>query len=250
MIPLATTELGTDSWITDLMTPAMQKMGFQGGWVLIYTSIIMAILRFYSGPVVHKLSPVGLLAASSAIAAAGLFFLSYSSGYVIIIAATVYALGKTYFWPTMLGVVSEQFPKGGALALNFTGAVGMMGVGVIGAVILGFVQDKQLDQNLALYDRTNNTELHSTYITEEKTGLFGSYMAIDASKLIDAPTRTAQTIDDAQNDAKKNALRTVALFPVFMLLFYLGLMLYFKITKGGYKPVDLEKNDALPMAEY
>lgn len=250
MIPLATTELGTDSWITDLMTPAMQAMGLQGGWVLIYTSVIMAFLRFYSGPVVRKLSPVGLLAASSAIAAAGLFFLSYSSGFMIIIAATVYALGKTYFWPTMLGVVSEQFPKGGALALNFTGAVGMMGVGVIGAVILGYVQDKQLDVNLALYDKNNNTELHSTYLTEEKRGLFGSYISLDASKLLDAPFETAQTIDNVQNEAKKNALRTVALFPVFMLIFYLCLMFYFKSRKGGYKPVELEKNEALSMAEY
>ncbi|MEJ7692687.1 MFS transporter [Daejeonella sp.] len=250
MIPLATTELGTDSWITDLMTPAMQKMGLQGGWVLIYTSIIMAILRFYSGPIVHKLSPVGLLAASSAIAAAGLFFLSYSSGLMIIVAATVYALGKTYFWPTMLGVVSEQFPKGGALALNFTGAVGMMGVGVIGAVILGFVQDKQLDQNLALYDRNNNTALHSTYVTEEKKGLFGSYRAIDGNKLLNAPPETVLTINNVQNDAKKNALRTVTIFPVIMLIFYLALIFYFKTKKGGYKPVELSKDEALPMAEF
>lgn len=250
MIPLATTELGTDSWITDLMTPAMQKMGLQGGWVLIYTSIIMAVLRFYSGPIVHKLSPLGLLAASSAIAAAGLFFLSYSSGFLIIVAATVYALGKTYFWPTMLGVVSEQFPKGGALALNFTGAVGMMGVGVIGAVILGFVQDKQLDQNLALYDRNNNTALHSTYVTEEKKGLFGAYKAIDGNKLLNAPSESVETINNVQNDAKKDALRTVAIFPVIMLVFYLAFIFYFKSKKGGYKPVELEKNEALPMAEF
>ncbi len=57
MILLATTELGTDSWITDLMTPEMAKVGFKGGWVLIYTSVIMAILRFYSGPFVHTFFP-------------------------------------------------------------------------------------------------------------------------------------------------------------------------------------------------
>ena len=249
MIPLATTELGTDSWITDLMTPAMQKVGFQGGWVLIYTSIIMAVLRFYAGPIVHKLSPLGLLAASAFIAALGLLFLSYSSGLMIILAATIYALGKTFFWPTMLGVVSERFPKGGALALNFTGAVGMMGVGVIGAVILGFVQDKQLDQNLAAYDQKNNTELHSTYITEQKTGLFGSYKALDGAKLGSASPEVIQTINGVQNDAKKNALRTVVLFPVFMLVSYLGLFFYFK-SRGGYKQVLLEKDESLSMAEY
>ena len=249
MVPLATTELGTDSWITNLMTPAMQKMGFQGGWVLIYTSIIMAVLRFYSGPIVHKLSPLGLLTASSLIAVSGLLFLSYATGFVIIIAATVYALGKTFFWPTMLGVVSEQFPKGGALALNFTGAVGMMGVGVIGAVILGFVQDKQLDQNLAAYDQKNNTALHSVYVTEQKTGLFGSYKALDANKLLSAPAQAIEQIETVQNEAKKSALRTVAIFPAFMFLCYLGLMFYFR-SRGGYKPVMLDENEALPLAEY
>lgn len=238
MIPLATTELGTDSWITDLMTPEMQKIGLQGGWVLVYTSVIMAILRFYSGPIVHRLAPLGLLSASALIAAMGLYFLSYSAGFIIIIAATVYALGKTFFWGTMLGVVSEQFPKGGVLALNFTGAVGQVGVGVIGAVILGAVQDKQLDQNLAAYDQRNKTELHSTYITKEKVGLFGSYKALNEEKLTTASGETLQTVSRIQNNAKKDALRTVSVFPVFMLVCYLGLLFYFR-SKGGYKPVSL-----------
>ena len=76
MIPLATTELGTDSWITDLMTPAMNELGVQAGWVLVYTSAIMFVLRFFAGPIVHKVSPLGLLAICSAIAALGsIYFL-------------------------------------------------------------------------------------------------------------------------------------------------------------------------------
>lgn len=243
MIPLATTELGTDSWITDLMTPEMAKVGLQGGWVLVYTSVIMAILRFCSGPVVHRLSPLGLLAVSALVAALGLHFLSYSVGFAIIIAATVYALGKTFFWGTMLGVVAEQFPKGGALTLNFTSAVGQMGVGVIGAVFLGTIQDKQLDQNLAAYDTKNNTTLHSTYITQHKQSIFGKYEALDESKLSSATPVVAKTIEGAQNEAKKDALRTVAIIPGCMLFFYLAFMLYFK-TKGGYKPVVLTEEKA------
>lgn len=241
MIPLATTELGTDSWITDLMTPEMAKAGIQGGWVLVYTSIIMAILRFCSGPVVHKLSPLGLLATSALIAAVGLYSLSYSVGFIIIIAATIYALGKTFFWGTMLGVVAERFPKGGALTLNFTSAVGQMGVGVIGAVFLGTIQDKQLDQNLATFDAKNNTTLHSTYITQHKESIFGKYEALDESKLSTAPEATKATISAAQNESKKNALRTVAILPACMLFFYLGSMLYFR-SKGGYKPVVLTEH--------
>ncbi len=102
MIPLATTELGTDSWITELMTPVMQDMGLQPGWVLVYTAFIMMVLRFLAGPIVHRLSPLGLLAVCSAIAIVGLVMLSKTAGFLIFIAATIYALGKSFFWPTML----------------------------------------------------------------------------------------------------------------------------------------------------
>ena len=146
MIPLATTELGTDSWITDLMTPAMNQLGLQAGWVLVYTSAIMFVLRFFAGPIVHKVSPLGLLAICSGIAAVGLYMLSLSTGAMILVAATIYGLGKTFFWPTMLGVVAERFPKGGALTLNITGGLGMIAAGVIGAGILGFIQDKSVER--------------------------------------------------------------------------------------------------------
>jgi len=243
MIPLATTELGTDSWITDLMTPEMQKIGLQGGWVLVYTSIIMAVLRFYAGLIVERFSPLGLLAISAFVAAVGLQYLSYSIGFGIIIAATIYALGKTFFWGTMLGVVSEQFPKGGALALNFTGAVGQVGVGVIGAVFLGTIQDKQLDQNLAIYDANNSTEYHQNYITENKTSIFGEYMALDNTKLESAPEETLETIANVQNAAKKDALRTVSYLPGIMFVFYVAFILYFRVAKGGYKPVIIHEED-------
>ena len=63
MVPLATTELGTDSWITELMVPFL---GDNAGWVVVYTALIMMVLRFYAGPIVHRISPLGLLALSSA----------------------------------------------------------------------------------------------------------------------------------------------------------------------------------------
>ncbi len=62
MLPLATTELGTDSWIADLMSPEMEKIGIQAGWILIYTSAVMALLRMFSGNVIQKISPLALLA--------------------------------------------------------------------------------------------------------------------------------------------------------------------------------------------
>jgi len=240
MIPLATTELGTDSWITDLMTPAMNELGLQAGWVLVYTSAIMFVLRFFAGPIVHKLSPLGLLAICSAIAAVGLYMLSQSAGVMILVAATIYGLGKTFFWPTMLGVVAERFPKGGALTLNITGGLGMIAAGVIGAGILGFIQDKSVDKNILAYDKANSTNIHSTYVTENKTSFFGGYKALDQNKLATASAEDNATVTGIRDTAKKDALRDIVIFPLIMLVSYVLLIFYFR-SKGGYKAVVLKK---------
>jgi MFS family permease len=239
MIPLAVTELGTDSWITDLMAPEMKSIGLQAGWILIYTSTIMVILRLLAGKIIHRISPLGLLAVSSAVAALGLFLLSGSTGAMVLAAATVFGLGKAFFWPTMLGVVSERFPKGGALTLNITGGVGMIGAGVIGAVILGFFQDTTTDQHLRDYDQQNSTAMHSKYVTEEKRSIFGDYRAVDAAKVEQASDAEKATIIKVQENAKKEALKKVAWFPVGMFIIYILLILYFR-SKGGYKAVTLD----------
>jgi hypothetical protein len=242
MIPLATTELGTDSWITDLMAPEMESIGLQAGWILIYTSAIMVALRFLAGSIIHRISPLGLLAVSSAIAAVGLTLMSVSSGRMILLAATVYGLGKAFFWPTMLGVVSDRFPKGGALTLNITGGVGMISAGVVGAVILGFIQDKAVDKGIAQYDSQHQTAIHTAYMTEDKKSLFGDYKAFDYNKIAEASNSEKETIQRVQNESKKEALRTIAIFPVVMLVSYLLLMFYFKM-KGGYKVVLLPERN-------
>ena len=239
MVPLATTELGTDSWITDLMTPAMTELGLQGGWVLVYTSFIMMVLRFRAGDFVHRLQPLGLLAVSSVIAAGGLVALSYSAGVGILVAATLYGVGKTFFWPTMLGVVAEQSPRGGALTLNATGGVGMLGVGVVGAVFLGAIQDKQVAADLAAYDEASDTALVENYVTVDKTSVLGTYVALDPEKRKTAPEADEEAISGVEAKAKKTALRTTAVFPLIMLVCYVVLILYFR-ARGGYRPVELE----------
>jgi len=234
MIPLATTELGTDSWISDLIKPEMEGLGLQAGWVLVFTSCIMMVLRFVAGPIVHKLSPLGLLAMSSLIAVAGLFSLSLATGMAIFAAALLYALGKTFFWPTMLGVVAERFPKGGALTINAIGGMGMLSVGVIGAVFLGNIQDKQIDKDLLAQDAA----LHARVIGEEETSVFGSYRSLNQTKLDGLESAESTVIEGIQGSAKKNALKTVAIFPAIMFVCFLILILYFR-SKGGYKAVDL-----------
>lgn len=233
MIPLAITELGTDSWISSLMEVEMEKLGLQGGWVLVYTSAIMLVLRLFSGAIVHRLSALGLLALSSLIAGIGLFYLSHAIGAAILIAATIYALGKAFLWPLMLGLVSEQFPKGGALTLNVIAGLGMISAGVLGAGILGFLQDKHTDDNIALYDQRNNTALYETYLTRENSSLFGKYKSLDLEKFGTAAPEDKATVIQLQDESKKLALRDIVLFPAIMLLAYLLLYLYFR-RKGGY----------------
>lgn len=239
MIPLATTELGTDAWITDLMTAEMAKLSLPGVSVLLYTSFIMMVLRFVAGPIVHALSPLGLLAVCAAVAAVGLAFLSQASGVMILVAATLYGFGKTFFWPTMLGVVAERFPKGGALTLNAIAGVGMLSVGIVGAQFLGYFQDNSVDKNL----RAQQPALHAKYVTQEKVGLFGAYKALDEKAVQAAPAAEKEQVDAAVQSAKKGALLAVAIFPCIMFVCYLILIAYFR-SQGGYKQVHLEEHGA------
>src|SRR5262249_7750984 len=136
-------ELGTDSWIIDI-TKTVLASPDQALTAFIWTNVLMFTLRFFAGPIVHKISPVGLLFASAVIGTVGLLLLGYSATtttWLWMGAVTVYGLGKTFYWPTMLGVISERFPKGGALALGFSGGVGMLSAGILGGPLIGYKQD-------------------------------------------------------------------------------------------------------------
>ncbi len=237
MMPQAITELGTDGWITSLMQVPMQAAGHNPAWVLVYTSAIMVVLRFCAGPLIHKLSPLGLLAGCSALAAIGLFALSKTGGagiFTIFAAATLYGVGKTFFWPTILGLTSEQCPRGGALTLNAVGGIGMLAVGILGAPFIGYLQESSATNQLA----TANPALYQT-VTVDKNYLLGAYKAIDPVKAAAVTDNTSSDqIKTATTTGQFNALAKMALFPIFTFACYVALLLYFK-TKGGYKPVQL-----------
>ncbi len=256
MFLLATTELGTDSWITDIMKSVLQS-NVAGPLVLAYTSIIMFVLRFFAGPIVHRISPLGLLAASAAIACAGLVWLSMAGQTLVMVflAATCYGLGKTFFWPTTLGVVSEQYPKGGALMLNAIAGVGMISVGVLGSPIIGAVQDQTLEQLL----RQEAPDLHRQ-LTVVKKGMFGQTTTLDQEKVKQLHARATteelakqmlEKLEQLRTQAKQATLAKIAILPAIMFICYVLLILYFR-ARGGYRPQTLlaREGEAAAAVEY
>lgn len=235
MIPLATTELGTDAAITGIMEEPLRAAGQNPLWVLIYTSAIMMGLRFVAGPIVHRLSPLGLLAVCASLAILGLFWLSQSSGlFAIFAAATLYGVAKTFFWPTTLGVVAEQAPKGGALTLNAIAGIGMLTAGVLGGPLIGAWQEQSAQRAL-------ERDLPGVYqqISRQDAYFLGAYTAIDDTRVSAlAPEQAAQVAEIARH-AKQGALARVTVFPGIMLACYLGLILWFR-SRGGYRPVHLD----------
>ena len=136
-------ELGTDNWIQDIGKVVLNNR-IASNAAFMWTNILMFILRFFAGPIVHKISPVGLLFCSAVVGTGGLLLLGLPMMSTIplwFVAVTIYGIGKTFYWPTMLGVISERFPRGGALALGFSGGVGMLSAGLLGAPLIGYSQD-------------------------------------------------------------------------------------------------------------
>jgi MFS family permease len=228
---LATTELGTDTWMPELLSG---QFGARAAWVLVYSALIMTVLRAQAGPVVERFSPIGLLALSAAVAIAGLLLLYRMTGVALIAAATVYAFGKTFLWSTTLGVVSEQFPRGGALSLNGVSAIGVLGMGVIGAPLMGVWQDLDIDRSL----RENHPGLHEIVRGPDKPSLIGPAPSLDSTKVDSLSGTDRQTVVSVQNEFKKLTFARTALLPAFLLVCYLGLFAYFR-SRGGYRPEEL-----------
>ncbi|ODS57770.1 MAG: hypothetical protein ABS36_04820 [Acidobacteria bacterium SCN 69-37] len=245
MIVLATTELGTDSWVADLLTPVLKG---NAAWVLVYTSTIMVILRtMSSGPLVRALTPVGLLLVCSAMAAGGLMMMAGAgaSGLLVFLAATLYGAGKAFFWPTTLGIVAEQFPRGGALTLNAMGGMGMIAVGALGAPFLGAIQDQHIDRVLL----NAQPAIHAQITAPEQTfplirGLgvgpttIGPYRPVDREKEAALPADQRATAATLIGETKQRTLNQFAYLPMIMFVGYVLLFIYYR-SQGGYKVQEL-----------
>jgi hypothetical protein len=127
----AAAELGPDQWFPTVMGALVPKL--QGVLFLVYTAGLMFLLRTFGSGIAHK-NPIGTLFVCSILTGLGLYWLGSlqagTSAVVAFAAATLFGVGKSYFWPTMIGVTAEQFPRGGALLISLMGGTGMLSVAV------------------------------------------------------------------------------------------------------------------------
>jgi len=135
----ATTELGTQQWIERILG----KAGASPMLILAMVTGLMALGRQFAGPVIHKLNPVGVLWISAIVSTIGIYLMSIASGEMVYLAAILFAVGVMYFWPTMIGFVSEYTPKTGALGMSLMGGIGMFATGIWQPIIGGWLDSER-----------------------------------------------------------------------------------------------------------
>jgi MFS family permease len=236
-------ELGTDGWIQNItgniLTPAQGKILF------VFTSLLMFSLRFCADWIERtlKLSPIGLLFVCAMLAMIGLRMVSGIGTFAgAMVALAVYAIGKTFFWPTMLAVVGDRFPRTGAVAMSMMGGIGMMSAGLLGGPGLGYAKDRFTAEHLiatnpAVYEQYKAPTPSRFLFLEEVHGL-------DGTKLSEAQTAASKTpeqrtVADASIQGDRETLKADSYIPAAMAAVYLLLFLYFK-TIGGYKTVHID----------
>ena len=238
-------ELGTDSWIQNITGNLFTSE--QGKYLFLWTSVIMFALRFCAHWIENtlKLSPVGLLLVCSIIACVGLNLASTMQTFsMALVALGIYAVGKTFFWPTMLAIIGDRYPQTGAVAMSIMGGIGMLSAGLIGGPGLGYCKDRFSGEELRklspeLADEYKS-EKSSTFLNLKATEIYG----LDGTKLAAAKenkdrTPDQQTVVSADQQGDRNTLKADAYIPAVMALIYLILLVYFK-SIGGYKPLSMD----------
>ena len=238
-------ELGTDGWIQNItgniLTPE------QGKWLFIWTSSIMFGLRFCAHFIEKtlKISPVGILFICATLACIGLNLTSHITGFAMaFFALAVYAIGKTFFWPTMLAVASDRFPRTGAIAISIMGGIGMMSAGLVGSAGLGYAKDRFAGDEVQKADPA----LYAEYKAEKSSSflIFSEVYGLDGKKLGDVKEAVKggkadekqKLVHEADIRGDRRTLVADSLIPATMAVIYLLLLVYFK-TIGGYKPVHI-----------
>ncbi|MFT6193126.1 MAG: MFS family permease [Cognaticolwellia sp.] len=141
-----TAELGTQQWIERIL-------GASGASPMLIMALItgfMAVGRYFAGPVIHRLNPVGVLLFSAIVATVGIYSMSIATGSMVYFAAILFAIGVMYFWPTMVGFVAENIPESGALGMSMIGAAGMFALSLWNPVIGSWIDSARESANASV----------------------------------------------------------------------------------------------------
>jgi hypothetical protein len=229
----------------------------------------MFALRFTADFIQKRigLSPIGILLACSMLAVVGLLVTSRLETFTgAMLALLIYAVGKTFFWPTMLAVASDRFPQTGAIAISIMGGIGMMSGGMIGGPGLGYAKDRFASAHL----ESTHPAVYAEYKVAKPSGwlLFRDVAALDGRKLGEVQTKLATAreklaeagihdpqlalerltpaerwVHAASIQGDRQTLTADAVIPGLMALVFLSLLIYFR-SIGGYKAVHLEGTEA------
>jgi MFS family permease len=250
-------ELGTDGWIQNITGNLFSSE--QGKFLFLWTSLVMFALRFCAHWIENhlKLSPIGLLLACASLACLGLYLSSTMETFLMaVVALTIYAIGKAFFWPTMLAVASDRYPRTGAVAISIMGGIGMMAGGMLGGPGLGYAKDRFAGEELARQNPAAYAEFRaatpSTFLfLNEVHGIDGKKLgavqdkrkaAIEAgaSVPLEALTPDERAVYAASIVGDRHTLRADAWIPAGMAVIYLALLLYFR-SRGGYRVVSIDE---------
>jgi MFS family permease len=216
MFGTAITELFTGQWIDVLL----KNVSDNAILLLTIETGVMVIGRGFAKPVVHKFSPQGVLLMSAILAALGLYLLGHSTGNMLFVGAIVFGMGVCYFWPTMLGFVSENLPKTGAVGINLTGGAGMFAVSIYMMFMGGF------------YD---------TLITKKLP--VGSNLS-DYSNA-GAGTGMAKIFSEAKTAAGPEIINVTLLIPIALTVAFIGLNIYMRKLKSSTNNLLYAKNEKI-----
>ncbi len=135
----AISEFGPQQWVG----PILAKAGASPMLILALVTGLMAVGRYFAGPIIKQLNTVGVLLGSAVFGLIGIYMMSTMDGSMLYVAAVFYALGICYFWPNMLGFVGETLPQTGALGLSILGGIGMFSSSMFQPIIGGWIDSNK-----------------------------------------------------------------------------------------------------------
>ncbi len=200
MFLTAASELAPGQWVNIALS---NIVGMQGIVLLVYVSALMFVMRHFAGPIAARISSIGLMFVSCLAAGIGLYLLSLAdSPLLAFAAATVWGIGVCYMWPTMLAIVSERFPRGGAVAMGLMGFAGGMSI---------------------------------QFVLPQMGAIFDNARAEAAGGAANLASLSPEAMQEVVRYASVESFQAVAFVPLLLLPVF-GLIWLFDRRNGGYRP--------------